>query len=155
MSHAAGRAEPPISNKTIIKVLAVCFSVIVLTILYSLSGENQSGKKEIGGKAFEAYGVPKSTETVLYFEKGQRGVEINLRVDQWSRQIVIPTHPTRAVDYVIDVNPPIGYYVLFKDGMEEVRVDQKEITNFGLRGDVFRLLGKSSDQTAVVTIHYR
>ena len=158
MSHKAGIAQPLISNKTIIIALAVCFSIIALTILHSLNGEEQNNKKEEGGKerVFEAHGIPKSHESVLYFKKGQQGVTINLRTDQWSRVIATPTDLVRIVDYRLDINPPIGFYILFGDGqMEEVRADQKEVTNFGFRRGTFRLLGKSPDQTAVVTIHYR
>ena len=158
MSHKAGIAQPLISNKTIIIALAVCFSIIALTILHSLNDEKQNSKKEEGGKEKvpTAYGIPKSPETVLYFQKGQRGVTVNLRTDQWSRVISTPTDPVRHVDYCIDVNPPIGFYVLFGDGrIEDVRADQKEVTNVGFCRGVFRLLGKSSDQTAVITISYR
>ena len=138
--------------------MAVCFSIIALTILHSLNDEKQNSKKEESGKekAFEVYGIPKSLEPIQCFAKGQKGVTVNLRADQWSREIVTPTDPVREVDCRISVTPPIGFYVLFKDGsIEEVRADQKEMTDFGFRRGIFRLLGKSSDQTAVVTIYYR
>ncbi|MEK9201504.1 MAG: hypothetical protein AAB944_00880 [Patescibacteria group bacterium] len=125
---------------------------VTIVALLSPSKKEEDGKEKVP----TAYGIPKSPETVLYFQKGQRGVTVNLRTDQWSRVISTPTDPVRHVDYCIDVNPPIGFYVLFGDGrIEDVRADQKEVTNVGFCRGVFRLLGKSSDQTAVITISYR
>lgn len=136
------------------KLLWCIIVALFVTIVVLLS----PSKKEEGGKerAFEAYGIPKNPEPVLYFKKDQKGVTINLRTDQWSREIATPTDPVRKVDYLIDVNPPVGFYILFKDGsVEEIRADQKEMTDFGFRRGIFRLLGKSSDQTATVTVSYR
>ena len=80
MSHAAGRPEPPISNKTIIKVLAVCFSVIVLTILYSLSNENQNGKKENANK----------TAITVENTENSRTIEVPLNPETWSDWVELP-----------------------------------------------------------------
>ena len=80
MSHKAGRAEPLISNKTIIKVLAVCFSIIALTILYSLSDKNQNDKKEAGKRALV---IVENTEN-------SKIIEVPLNPETWSDWVELP-----------------------------------------------------------------
>lgn len=81
MSHKAGIAPPLISNKTIVIVLVICFSLLALTILHSLSGEEQNSKKEEGTK---------SQISVVENTKDIKTIEVLLNPETWSDWVELP-----------------------------------------------------------------
>lgn len=99
--------------------------------------------------------LPESKEPPLHFS-GSRQVILPLTLDEWTRQIVIPTHPTKYVDCRIEVDPPTGYLIRYQGGrVEWMRADQKEYPDHGARRGIFRLVGTSPGQKATVTVSFR
>mgnify|MGYP001558822650 CR=1 FL=1 len=82
MSHKAGIAQPLISNKTIIIVLAVCFSIIALTILHSLNDEKQNNKK---GEGHEEILI-----SIVENTKDIKVIEVPLSPETWSDWVELP-----------------------------------------------------------------
>ncbi len=98
---------------------------------------------------------PESSKPVVRFIGSSRAV-VDLYTNEWSQQIITPTHPTKIVDYRVDVEPPTGFLIKFQDGyIDEVRVDQSRVNDWSMRRGIFRILGTSSGQKATVTISYR
>lgn len=163
MAHKAGPAKPPIETKTAVKGILVGLAVMALAIVVPLalsqlsgcgSGGAPSGVSSAPKPSEPAVNrvLPKSAAPVLYFEKGQRSVTVQLRADMWSREIETPCD---SLDYRITVEPRLGCLVLFKDGtVAELQSDQLEVSDFGVRRGIFRLLGNSNGQTATVKISY-
>lgn len=168
MSHRLGPAKPPIETKTALRGILVGLAVMVLAIVVPLVLSQLSGCDKITSGYVSsapvqpteghpsvlckpvASGLPRSFDSPLYFGDGKTSVTVRLRGDAWSREIVTPAD---SVDYRIDVNPPDGYLVLFKDGtLGEVSSQQTEVKDHGVRRGIFRLLGNSANQTATVTI---
>lgn len=153
MSHKAGIAPPLISNKTIIIVLAVCFSLLALMILHSLNGEEQNSKKEEGSRSVKLSEILEDPEIPLYLPEGQQ--TIKLRTDQWSREIITPGHRTKAVMCRISIRPEEGFYILLKNGqVKEIKANQKTVPDI-FYDEPFRLLAKADGQTAAFTVYFR
>lgn len=167
MSHRMGPAKPPIETKTALRGIIVGLAVVVLAIVVPLAFSQLSGCDKIGSGSVASSpvqsaehpqghckpivsGLPRSADLPLYFESGQTSVTIRMRADAWSREIVTPAD---SVDYRIDVSPPDGYLIFFKDGtLGEVSADQTEVKDHGVRRGIFRLSGNSANQVATVTI---
>lgn len=108
-----------------------------------------------GGPPLTASLLPESKKPVIRFNES-RQVVIDLRVDEWSQQLITPALPNKYVDYRIDVDPPNGYLVKFQDGhVERVVADQKAVTDHGMRRGIFRILAVSPGQKATVTVSTR
>ncbi len=80
----------------------------------------------------------------------QKTVTVELKADEWSREITVPD---RKLWWRLEVDPTDGYYMLFADSqiVERLPTDtsERDLSSYRLP---FRLLGKKPNQTAKVEI---
>ena len=100
--------------------------------------------------------IPRSSETVLYVEL-EKPVTLQLKTDEWSREIVIPQDSSRTVRFYINGEPREGYYRWLSLDGRILNIlpaaEQRVVPNAGssIANRVFRLLGKKPNQTATIT----
>ena len=127
MSHKAGIAQPLISNKTIIIALAVCFSIIALTILHSLNDEKQNSKKEEGG----------SKVSIIENTENSKIIEVSLNPETWSDWVDLPM---RFKNWELETNGWLEFQFLSGE-RQKLKINEKfwwkntPCRTFKLRGE--------------------
>jgi len=130
-----------------------CVIVALFVTICALLGQNDGKKEDVSSKSVAVSEILKDPEIPLYLKEGQQ--TINLRTDQWSREIITPGHRTKTVMCRISIRPNGGFYVLLKNGkVKEIEANQNNVPDI-FYDEPFRLLAKVSGQTAAFTVYYR
>lgn len=133
------------------KLLWCVIVALFVTIVALLNSGN--GKKEEGSRSVGVSEIPEDPEIPLYLPEGQQMIQ--LRTDQWSREIITPGHRTKAVMCRISIRPEKGFYILLKNGqVKEIKANQRTVPDI-FYDEPFRLLAKADGQTAAFTVYFR
>ena len=89
-----------------------------------------------------------SRADVIQFSPGETTKEVTLSPTDWSPWIKLPPE----VDYRIDINPPLGYELIYLDGYSQKIGPNQGLSWAGIRRAIFRIKGNEKGQTAVITI---